>query len=178
MAIFQTLRPFIVHGHDYGFRDEVITHMRGTHQMLDPVVLDGVAGAGRTLIEKFEEESAKCHLAVVLMTPDDKAKTSTGLVYGTARPNVWLELGYFLATFGRKTGRTLLIYRKGLDIPTDLTGLEYIDATAGISDVNVAKRLATQLNYIVSSGFAPPAASPVSSSGNFDVTGRIRLVGR
>ena len=169
---------FVVHGHDLHFRDEVVAYMRDILHMLEPVVLDGVASAGRTVIEKFEDEAGKCNLAVVLLTPDDKARTSEGISYRTARPNVWIELGYFMATFGRKTGRTLLIYRKGLDIPTDLSGLVYVDASAGMTDANVSKRLETELNAVVTSGLSVPPPSTSIRGGSFDVSGRLQLVGR
>ncbi|HEY3779443.1 MAG TPA: nucleotide-binding protein [Fimbriimonadaceae bacterium] len=175
MALYPSIKPFIVHGHDHAFRDQITHHLRNTLGMAEPLILDGVASAGRTVIEKFEEESAKCNIAVVLLTPDDEAKTTTGVSYNTARANVWLELGYFIATFGRKSGRTLLIYKKGLDIPTDLAGLVYIDATSGITDQNVSKRLETELNYIVNSGIG---ASPIGGpglQGSYAVTGRLNL---
>jgi predicted nucleotide-binding protein len=164
-----------VHGHDHDFRDEVVRYMRRDLQMLEPVILDGQASAGRTVIEKLEEESAHCHLAVVLLTPDDEARTRDGHQYKTARPNVWIELGYFLATFGRKTGRTLLIYRSGLEIPTDLSGLIYIDATAGISDPNVSKRLEVELNKIVNSSPSVGASVPIGQLGTYEVSGRLKL---
>jgi predicted nucleotide-binding protein len=176
MSIYPTIRPFIVHGHDHIFRDQITDHLRNTLGMSEPMILDGVASAGRTVIEKFEEESAKCNIAVVLLTPDDEAKTSAGVTYNTARANVWLELGYFIATFGRKSGRTLLIYKKGLDIPTDLAGLVYIDATAGITHPNVSKRLETELNHVVNSGVALPSVGAPDISGSYAVTGCLNLM--
>lgn len=174
MPRYPALRPFVVHGHDHAFRDEVVDHLRKTLGM-DPVVLDGVASAGRTVIEKFEEESAKCNLAVVLLTPDDEAKTSAGVSYMTARPNVWIELGFFIASFGRRSGRTLLIYKKGLDIPTDLAGVGYVDATLGITNANVSKRLETELNAIAMASPSPPPTAPGFASGDYSISGTVRL---
>jgi predicted nucleotide-binding protein len=156
------------------FRDSVINHLQITLGMTDPVVLDLVASAGRTVIEKFEEESAKCNLAVVLLTPDDSATTGAGIPYQTARPNVWIELGYFMAWFGRRSGRTVLIYKKGLDIPTDLAGVVYIDATSGISDPNVSQRLETEINHIMAT---PPAGAPsvMTPGATYNIQGRVRL---
>ena len=74
MLSYPILKPFIVHGHDHAFRDEVLSHLKSLG-MLDPVVLDGIADAGKTVIEKFEAESAACNMAVVLLTPDDKGTT-------------------------------------------------------------------------------------------------------
>ncbi len=177
MASYPTLKPFVVHGHDHAFRDEVVAHLKSLG-LLEPVVLDGVASAGRTVIEKFEEESAVCNLAVVLLTPDDKGTTSGGSTYNTARPNVWIELGYFIARFGRKTGQTILIYKQGLDIPTDLAGVLYVDATLGTADANVAKRLEMEIEAIALKLSAPPTIpSAVASglSGDLKIEGVVRL---
>lgn len=174
MARYPGLKPFIVHGHDHVFRDTVVDHLKSALGM-DPVVLDGVASAGRTVIEKFEEESAKCNLAVVLLTPDDAAKTSAGVDYRTARPNVWIELGYFIASFGRKSGRTLLIYKSGLDIPTDLAGVIYIDATLGIDNDNVSTRLETELNAVAAALPFTLASSPSPLAADYRISGTVRL---
>ena len=175
MPTYPTLKPFVVHGHNTSFRDEVVDYLTHTLGMLEPIVLDGVASAGRTVIEKFEEESTKCNIAVVLLTPDDRGTTSTGTRYNTARPNVWIELGFFFARFGRRTGRTLLIYRKGLDIPTDISGVFYIDATAGIADPNVSKRLETELNAVITSGIVTPAPVAPHLGGMYAVSGSLHL---
>lgn len=171
---YPSLRPFVVHGHDHPFRDEVVRYLSDELEMMPPVVLDGVASAGRTVIEKFEEEASKCNLAVVLLTPDDAAETGSGALYRTARPNVWIELGYFMAKFGRKTGRTILIYRKGLSIPTDLAGVLYIDATEGITSPNVAQLLITELNGIMNSGVTLRSPEPLSV-GAYRVQGLVTL---
>jgi predicted nucleotide-binding protein len=173
MPSYPFLKPFIVHGHDHDFRDAVVSHLKDELGM-DRVVLDGVASAGRTVIEKFEEESSKCNLAIVLLTPDDEGRTSHGDKYLTARPNVWIELGFFIASFGRKSGRTLLIYKKGLDIPTDLAGVLYLDATTGFGDPDVSKRLEVELNALS----ATPTLLPVpalASSNDYFISGTVSL---
>ena len=177
MLSYPILKPFIVHGHDHAFRDEVLSHLKSLG-MLDPVVLDGIADAGKTVIEKFEAESAACNMAVVLLTPDDKGTTLSGDNYNTARPNVWIELGYFMARFGRKTGRIVLIYKKGLDIPTDLSGVLYIDATDGIKDQHVARRLLTELDAIAIFLSTPPVSmthSVAIPTGDLRIEGVVRL---
>jgi len=169
------LRPFIVHGHDHKFRDMVVDHLRSIG-LDEPVVLDGVASAGRTVIEKFEEESSKCNLALVLLTPDDQGRTSTGNLYNTARPNVWIELGYFIARFGRKSGKTILVYKRGLDIPTDLSGVLYIDATDSFSNADVAKRLDVELNSILIRGpLNTPTPPSFVSEGDLRIEGIVRF---
>ncbi len=49
-----------------------------------------------------------------------------------ARQNVILELGYFLGVLGRETGRVVLLYKGPLDVPSDLSGVVYIDISNGI----------------------------------------------
>ena len=177
MPPYPILKPFVVHGHDLTFRDEVVFHLKSLG-MLEPVILDGIASAGKTIIEKFEIESEVCNMAVVLLTPDDKGTTMNGDSYNTARPNVWIELGYFMARFGRKTGRTILIYKKGLDIPTDLSGVLYVDASEGIGEKNVSMRLEMELDAIATYLSAPRVAPSISGTvptGDLRIEGIVRL---
>lgn len=176
MPKYPSLTPFIVHGHDHVFRDEVVRFLQNDLGLKPPIVLDGVASAGLTVIEKFEREASRCDLAIILLTPDDEATTSGGIAYRTARPNVLFELGYFMARFGRKSGRTLIIYRKGLDIPSDLSGVVYIDASQGITSPSVVEKLALELNHVVQSPRPHEQNTPLAA-GTFNVTGRLNLTG-
>ena len=49
-----------------------------------------------------------------------------------ARQNVIFEMGYFLAMLGRKSGRIFLLHQGALELPSDLSGVIYIDITNGI----------------------------------------------
>lgn len=49
-----------------------------------------------------------------------------------ARQNVIFELGFFLGVLGRESGRVILLYVNPLELPSDLSGLIYIDVTNGI----------------------------------------------
>jgi predicted nucleotide-binding protein len=49
-----------------------------------------------------------------------------------ARQNVIFELGYFYGLLRRQSGRIVLLHKGGLEIPSDLTGIIYIDITHGI----------------------------------------------
>lgn len=95
---------FIIHGRSAGgFRDSV---GRFIEQLdLSPIILADQASEGRTLIEKFEASALDVGYAIAPLTPEDSA-------YGPddeppprptrARQNVILELGYFMASLGRK----------------------------------------------------------------------------
>lgn len=49
-----------------------------------------------------------------------------------SRQNVVFELGYFLGKFQRKRGRVILLYTGPLELPSDLSGIVYVDIGSGI----------------------------------------------
>lgn len=101
---------------------------------LQPVVMSGAAGRGRTLIEKFEQLATECAFAFVLLTPDDEVSTDAG-EYTQARPNVAFELGWFYGRLGRD--RVVMLLREGTRIHSDLDGvsriqfIRYVDEKIG-----------------------------------------------
>jgi len=114
---------FIVHGRDEASKQAVARFL----ERLDiyPIVLQEQTNEGRTVIEKFERFAARAGFAVILMTPDD-----CGYLVGQAgetkfrpRQNVLLELGYFAALLGR--GKTLVMVKGELELPSDILGLVY-----------------------------------------------------
>lgn len=125
-AAVDSSNVFIVHGRSAGgFRDSVA---RFIEQLgLIPVILADQANEGRTLIEKFEASALNVGYAIALLTPEDWA-------YGPndeppprpnrARQNVILELGYFMASLGRKN--VVALQQEGLEVPTDILGIVYI----------------------------------------------------
>jgi predicted nucleotide-binding protein len=117
-------RVFLVHGHD---EEALQSVARFLEQMgLDPIVLREQPDRGRTIIEKFEECAGQVGFAVILMTPDDLTASSTSGTAGSrARQNVIFELGYFAGKLGR--GRTCLLRRGDVEIPSDLYGVIYSD---------------------------------------------------
>jgi predicted nucleotide-binding protein len=125
------LRSFLVHGHDRQALFELKDYLQNTLGMPEPIVLEQQAGAGRTVIEKFEECSQETDIAFVLLTPDDVGGSDTANLTERARQNVIFELGYFVGKFGRRTGRTILLHKGKLEIPSDLSGVIYIDVTHG-----------------------------------------------
>jgi CheY-like chemotaxis protein len=128
------LRAFIVHGHDEQTKLAVKNYLQNTLGLPEPIILHEQATIGRTLIEKFEDLSAATELAFVILTPDDQPASPTegDSQKRRARQNVILELGFFLGTLGRRTGRVFLLYKGPLELPSDLGGLIYIDIGQGI----------------------------------------------
>jgi predicted nucleotide-binding protein len=120
---------FIVHGHDIAARESVKSLL---HQLdLRPIVLQEEGSGGRTIIENFEAHAENSGFAVVLMTPDDTGYPGEqdDKAQGRARQNVVLEFGYFLALLGRQ--RVRVLYKEGVEIPSDLTGILYIPMDEG-----------------------------------------------
>lgn len=115
---------FVVHGHDKEMKEDVARVL--TKLGLNPIILHEQPNQGKTLIEKFEANSA-VGFAVVLLSPDDMAypKNSTANeAKGRARQNVILELGYFV---GRLTRERVFTLKRGksLELPSDINGVVY-----------------------------------------------------
>ena len=120
---------FLVHGHDGAAKHEVARFVERITGK-SPVILDEQASRSRTLVEKFEAHATTAAYAIVLMTPDD-----VGRVKGTdpatdqprARQNVVFELGYFFGKLGRDR---VAVLNSGVEKPSDVNGLVYIDYPA------------------------------------------------
>lgn len=113
---------FIVHGHN----DTVKVNVARTLEKLGltPIILHEQPSEGRTIIEQFEKWS-QVEFAVVLLTDDDDGKAKSEMdLKQRARQNVILELGYFFGKLGRR--RVVSLYSKGVELPSDLYGLVYV----------------------------------------------------
>jgi hypothetical protein len=117
---------FIVHGHNATHRGELQALLGGVG--LQPIVLDEQDSQGMTIIEKLEWYGRGCAFAIVLMTPDDLSAAGA-----RARQNVVLELGWFMAYLGRE--RVLLLYTGGLEIPSDIFGIVYLEFKNSVREV-------------------------------------------
>jgi len=122
----RTGNVFVVHGHDEALREKVARTLEKLG--LKPIILREQPNEGKTLIEKFESK-ADVGFAVVLLTPDDIGydKNKPNEAAGRARQNVVLELGYFVGRLGRN--RVMTIKHPNLQLPGDVLGLVYSDAT-------------------------------------------------
>jgi predicted nucleotide-binding protein len=136
---------FIVHGHDGATKLELKTFLQNTLHLGEPRILHELPNGGRTILEKFEAHAAVADLVFVLLTPDDKMWTpDAGVDVRRARQNVIFEMGYFLGKLGRLSGRVLLLFKGALDVPSDITGLLYVDISDGIEAAGEAIRKEVQ----------------------------------
>lgn len=121
---------FIVHGHDELnlLRTKELLRERWA---LEPVVLSGQPGKGRTIIEKFEDEAQRASFAFVLLTPDDVIQKDEN-EYSQARPNVIFELGWFYGRLGRD--RVCILFKEDTKIHSDLDGLSRIQFKDSVTE--------------------------------------------
>jgi predicted nucleotide-binding protein len=118
-------RVFIVHGHDEAGKHAVA---RLLNELLgvQPVILHEQANEGRLLLEKFERSAAASGYAVVLLTSDDLGRAkSVEAEQPRGRQNVIFEMGFFAGALGR--ARMSVLYDPGVEMPSDLGGLVYIE---------------------------------------------------
>jgi predicted nucleotide-binding protein len=120
---------FLVHGHNGAAKHEVARFVERITGKA-PVILDEQTSRGRTLIEKFETHAATAAYAIVLATPDDVGRingTDPATDQPRARQNVVFELGYFFGKLGRDR---VTVLNSGVEKPSDVDGLAYIDYPA------------------------------------------------
>lgn len=143
---FTAPQPFIVHGHNKTVKLDLKNYLQNTLKLREPIILHEQPNYGRTIIEKFEDYAAMSSLVFVLLTPDDIAAKGdeSNEFKRRARQNVIFEMGYFLGVLGRKSGRVLLLYQSSLELPSDLSGVTYIDISQGIEAAGEKIRLEIQ----------------------------------
>ncbi len=132
---------FIVHGHDEKLKQQVEIFLK--ERGLTPIVLHRQPDEGRTVIEKFEKHS-KVGYAIILLTPDDIGYSSAeGIkeenerkINFRARQNVIFEFGYFVGKLGR--GRVCCIFKEGVDLPTDVSGMIYKSVKDNVEEVGLS----------------------------------------
>lgn len=115
---------FVAHGSNNEVRLEIEKLL--TQLDLDYIVLQDQPHMGRTLIDKFEEESNKSGFAVIILTPDDEGRRLgfDDPLVPRARQNAILELGYLASSLGRN--RICLMYDEEVELPSDIRGIAYI----------------------------------------------------
>ena len=112
---------FIVHGHDGELKLSVKSIIE--KQEITPIILSEQANKGRTVIEKFEDNS-DVGGAICLFTADDLGKAKDSKEdKPRARQNVVFEAGYFMGKLGRN--HVVILSDSGVELPSDLAGVVY-----------------------------------------------------
>ncbi len=125
---------FIVHGQDENAKLALKNYIQNTLGLGEPIILHERPSQGRTIIEKFEKEAHTVDIVFVLLTPDDLACSPQvpDSDKRRARQNVILELGYFYAKLQRLSGKVILLKSGEIELPSDISGIVYIDISSGI----------------------------------------------
>ena len=116
-------KVFIVHGHS-----ELLIAQTESFLLklgLKPIILREQVNKGQTLIEKLESYTDVA-FAIVLYTSCDRGGINdvNSPLKPRARQNVVFEHGYLNAKLGRD--RVCALVQKGVEIPSDLSGIVYI----------------------------------------------------
>lgn len=128
---------FIVHGHDDTPKRELEDFLQNSLKLGTPIILHEQPSFGRSVIEKLEDVANEIEVVFVLLTPDNVVSVSSASTPARrARQNVIFELGYFLGKLERKRGRVILLHKGQLELPSDISGLTYIDITNGVKSVS------------------------------------------
>jgi len=116
---------FVVHGHDREMRESVARTLEKLD--LKPIILEEKPNQGLTIIEKLEKYSDVC-FSVILLSPDDIAynRNDQNDEKLRARQNVIFELGWFMAQLGRGLTAVLFKPHDQFDLPSDISGVLYI----------------------------------------------------
>jgi predicted nucleotide-binding protein len=113
---------FVVHGRHDGSKHEVARFLEQLG--IEAVILHERPNAGRTIITKFQEESAGISFAVVLMTPDDLGGLAGEPPQNRARQNVIFELGFFIGKLG--ASKVCALVASEIEKPSDFDAVVYL----------------------------------------------------
>jgi|SRR5579864_235732 len=133
-------KVFLVHGRDHVTREEVRRFLRDRLGFRDLIVLEEERSGSRTVIEKLEQCSDESDFIFVILTPDDVVLNVPGGSTSRARQNVILECGYFFGRLGRGGGQVILLKKGHMEMPSDLSGIVYVDISSGIDAAESAIR--------------------------------------
>ena len=117
---------FIVHGHNEEMKQSVARTIDKLD--LNPIILHEQANKGKTIIEKFTDNSDVLY-AIVLLSADDIAYLKTDSLDNgkfRARQNVIFELGYFIGKIGRERVLALHQIIDDFEIPSDYSGVIFV----------------------------------------------------
>ncbi len=132
---------FIIHGHDNEALLALKNYLQNTLKLGEPIILREKPSGGKTIIEKFEREAKDIDIVFVLLTPDDKAMSDANNELRRSRQNVIFEMGFFYAKLQRTSGRIIALRKGEVELPSDISGIVYIDISNGIASVGEDIRL-------------------------------------
>ncbi|MPN24728.1 hypothetical protein SDC9_172130 [bioreactor metagenome] len=117
-------KVFVVHGHDEAILYSVSSFLQKID--MEPIILKDQPNKGLSVIEKFENEAKNAGFCISIFSPDDVGRVDNkeDKLQKRARQNVIFELGYFTGLLGRD--RTCVLYKDGVEIPSDYNGVIYI----------------------------------------------------
>ena len=128
------IKTFIVHGHDQILKMKLKNYLQNVLHFSEPIILHEKPNWGRTIIDKFEDYADDIDIVFVILSPDDEIQVSLSKKdnYRQSRQNVLFELGYFYGKLQRTSGKVILLYKEGTQLPTDIQGLGYVNISNGI----------------------------------------------
>jgi predicted nucleotide-binding protein len=140
---------FIVHGRDEQSKNELKEYIKKNLKLGEPLILSDLPSKGKTIIEKFEYYAKNIDIVFVLMTPDDYGYLKTDKKSISTRPrlNVIFEYGYFLGSIKRHFNKVFILKKGNIELPSDISGIIYIDITNGIKSAN--KEIRNELKGIL-----------------------------
>lgn len=114
---------FILHGRDPA-RDALAAFL--WQLSLRVLILEDQTNEGKTLIEKVEQSLHRADYAIALFTGDDEGHLAGHAEEKKprARQNVVFEMGLAVGILGRR--RVCVLYREGVELPSDLQGVVYL----------------------------------------------------
>lgn len=122
------MKVFISHGHQVAPKLEIKEFI--AQRSDDPVIMGDQPGRqGLTIIEALEKFSKGCEFALILLTADDVTRDGGR----RARQNVVHEAGFLQGLLGRS--KVVLIVEKGVEIPSNLSGLFYLEYHQDIKEI-------------------------------------------
>jgi predicted nucleotide-binding protein len=130
------VKVFIVHGHNKEVLLELKDFIQNSLGLGEPTILAEKPSKGLTIIEKFEIYAQDADLVFVLVTKDDiVTSTKAGEKRLRPRQNVVFELGYFMGVLKRRSGRIIVLVEGDVELPSDISGMVYLDISGGIRSI-------------------------------------------
>lgn len=113
-------KVFISHGHNELLKFKLKDFVQNQLNRV-PLILSEMPNNGLTVVEKLENASILCNVAIVLLTKDDETKDGGK----RARQNVIHEIGFFQGKYGRN--KVILLCEQGVEIFSNISGILRIE---------------------------------------------------